>query len=157
MPAYKGEAKENEMIKSRTRNEATQQEVQIFDKFCLDNGIVTEGPAGEAQVLALAEYLMDEWKVEVTPESLDAALEQFKKAGRIQFYPPAPAKYKRIAMEDLPRANALRDWVSSNANRSLVKGGGDDDLDNQTALLAELRGRDINSSMIQDAIGRCAT
>jgi hypothetical protein len=69
------------------------------------------------------------------------------------FYTPAQAAYKKFADENPERANALNTWLYSASNTSLVRDG-EESYQNQSALLAELRGREITPQTIQDAIGR---
>jgi hypothetical protein len=137
----------------RTSAEVTPQEIQIFERFCMDNNIFTDGPVGQQNVIAIGDYIIDLWKEEITEHTLSVALEKLREAGRITFYTPVQAKYKKIAAEDIERANQLNAWFHSQANTSLLKDG-DEGLENQAALLVELRGREISQKTIQDAAGR---
>jgi hypothetical protein len=141
------------MVTPRTSQEATSQEIQVFEKFCADHDIVTEGPVGEKNVLAIGDYIIDAWKVQISEDTLKVALDKLR--DRIVHYTPVHAKYKKIAAEDGARANQLNQWFHSSGNTSLVKDS-EDGLENQTVLLAELRGREITPRTIQDAIGRAS-
>lgn len=141
------------MVTTRISSEPTPQELQIFEKFCADQSIVVDGSVGEQNVLAMGDYLLDTWKVEITEDTLKVALDKLR--DRIAFYTPAQARYRKVAAEDPARANQLNQWFQSPANTSLVKDG-DDGLENQAVLLAELRGRDITPLTVQDAIGRAS-
>jgi len=71
------------------------------------------------------------------------------------FYTPAQFELKKVADEDPARASTLSQWFHSSANSSLVRSG-EEGLKNQSAILSELRGREINPQTIQQAIGRLA-
>jgi hypothetical protein len=139
------------MVTPRTSQEITQQEIQAFAKFCGDHDIVIDGSVGEQNANALGDYIVDLWKVEITDETLEVALGKLR--DRIVFYTPAQVKYRKIAAEDIERANQLIAWFQGPGNTSLVRAG-DQGFENQTALLVELKGREISSREIQNAIGR---
>jgi hypothetical protein len=135
----------------RTSADVTPEEIQAFEKFCVDHRIVTDGQIGEQNVLAIGDYLIDTWKVGITADTLKIALE--KLGDRIVLYSEVEARYRKIAAENLAKANQLHAWLHGPGNTSLVKDG-DQGFENQTALLVELKGREISSREIQNAIGR---
>ena len=143
------------MITQRTSQEVTQQEEEVFAKVCSDRGVVMHGAARETNALEIGAFLIEQWQVIINEESMNAAIDKLGEAHRITFYTPIEARYFRIAAEDTDRAKTLNKWVQSSANRSLVKTG-EENLANQAALLAELRGRELSASEIQNAIGRCS-
>jgi hypothetical protein len=137
---------------SRTSQELTQQEIDAFQKFCNENRIVSdESEAGNANGNLIGEYIAITWGEDITPATLAVALSKLR--DRIVFYTPAQAAYKKFADENPERANALNTWLYSASNTSLVRDG-EESYQNQSALLAELRGREITPQTIQDAIGR---
>jgi hypothetical protein len=138
---------------ARTSIAITQQEIDAFQKFCNEHRIVTEGEVGRANGDLFGDYIAITRGVDITPATLAIALEKLR--DRIVFYTPAQAAYKKIADEDPARANALNAWFHSPANTSLMTEG-EPGYQNQTVLLAELRGRGIDSKSINDAIGRAS-
>jgi hypothetical protein len=92
----------------RTSADVTPEEIRAFDKFCLDHDIVTDGAVGEQNVLALGEYIIDFWKEPITEYTLGVALQKLR--DRIVFCSPAQAKYRKIAAENIARANQLNQW-----------------------------------------------
>jgi hypothetical protein len=136
---------------ARTSVELTQQEIDAFTKFCSEHHINTEGEAGRANGDLMGEYIAITWGEDITPKTLAVALEKLR--DRIIFYTPAQWKYKQIADENTTRANTLNNWFHSPGNTSLAKNG-EENYQNQAALLAELRGREITPKNIQDAVGR---
>jgi len=137
---------------ARTNQELTQAEVDAFNQFCNENRIISdESEVGQANGNLIGGYIAFTWREDITPQTLAVAFGVLR--DRIVFYTPAQFEYKKVADEDSVRANTLNQWFHSSANSSLVKDG-EQGFQNQSALLAELRGRDISEKTIQDAIGR---
>jgi hypothetical protein len=137
----------------RTSQEITQSEVDTFLKFCSEHRIVTDDEVGRANGDLIGEYIVLTWETDITPRTLAVALE--KLGDRIVFYSEAEWQYKQIADQDPARAQALSNWFHTPGNTSLVKDG-EQQFQNQSALLSELRGREITPRTIQDAIGRAS-
>jgi hypothetical protein len=137
----------------RTSATITQAEIDAFQKFCIEHRIITDGEAGNANGNQIGEYIAVTWGEDITPATLAVAFEKLR--DRLTFYTPAQAEYKMVADQEPDRASQFNAWFTSRANTSLVTDG-EEGFQNETILLAELRGRDINPKNIQDAIGRAS-
>jgi hypothetical protein len=138
------------MITLRTTALPTQQEIETFSKFIEAHGIRND----ESNLNIFADF-MERWNVEISDESLSVAMAKLQEAGRLNFYSQAEKKYRIAAAAEPDRAAQLAHWFE-NFNKTLIKTG-DEGWENQSALLAELRGREINSPNIYDAIGRISS
>jgi len=137
---------------ARTNEQLTQSEVNAYQKFCTEHRIISdESEAGLANGNLIGEYILITWGEDITPATLAVALEKMR--DRIAFYTPAQAEYKKIADEDVARADVLNTWYQSPSNTTLVRDG-EEAFQNEAALLAELRGREITPKTIHDAVGR---
>ena len=130
-------------------SEPTEAEILCFQNFCERMNIVREG-TGTTQ---FATYLLQQWGVVIDDESMTAALPRLLESGAVTLYSETQQKYLSVGQEDFPKADKLNAWFLSPANRRLVNTG-NENIINQTAVLSELRGREINPKTIQDAIGR---
>jgi hypothetical protein len=142
----------------RTSAELTQKEIDAYQEFCTEHRIACdESEAGLANGTLVGEYIALQWGMDINSTTLATALEKLR--DRLVFYTVAEANYKKTAVEAYGlgdgtiRANALNAWFHSPANNSLARDG-KEGLQNQSALLAELRGREITPQTIQHAIGR---
>ena len=68
------------MAKQRTQQEMSPAEIRVFGQYCLDNGIITETTEGQNQIIKLADYIINDWGVEVTPDTIDVAVKAFADA-----------------------------------------------------------------------------
>jgi len=137
---------------ARTNEQLTQQEIDVFHEFCSAHRIISdESEVGQANGNLIGGYIAFTWREDITPVTLAVAFGKLR--DQIVFYTPAQWDYRKIADENNARANALNVWFQGPGNSTLVRSG-DEGFQNQSALLAELRGREITSENIQNAIGR---
>jgi hypothetical protein len=137
---------------ARTSEQLSQLEVDAFNRFCNEHRIVCDDSnAGHANGNLMGDYIVFSWKENITQETLAVALSKLR--DRLVFYSDSEWAYKKIADEDSVRAQTLNQWFESSSNSALVSSG-EEGLKNQSALLAELKGREITPQTIQDAIGR---
>jgi hypothetical protein len=132
---------------ARTNEKVTPQEFKTFEKFFADNPQLDT----VANVDSFSTYLLETWQVDITPENLAVAAQRLTEAG-LEILTPIQVRYRQVAKLDQNAAQFVSDWyVNQNI---LVKDDQDKSFENQTALLLELRGREVNSNTIGQAIGR---
>ena len=124
----------------------TQAEIAAFEKFFEQHPEINLPGNGKI----FADYMYDTWGVEVTESTLTAALEQLRPY--LEVMTPIQIRYQQAARQDMDRANKLYEWITG-PQHTLVKTG-DEALANVTVLLGELRGREITTSTIFEAINR---
>ena len=133
---------------ARTSVEISQQEIQVLQEFFNEHPELDTANNGEK----IFQYIVETWQEQVTPYTLGVAVQKLTEARQIEVLSPAAITYFKISrQEDPARVKALSDWFEN--QQIIVK---DDDLgfQNATALLLELRGRDITQRSIQEAVGR---
>jgi hypothetical protein len=128
----------------------TQKEIDTYQTFCREHNIVAdESEVGLQNGETIGTYVAITWGVDFTPATLAVALDKLR--GKIVFYTPAQAEYKKVADENPAAANQLNAWFE---NQNILVKEGDFGLQNQTTLLTELRGREITKDTIAVAIER---
>lgn len=133
---------------ARTNEKVTPQELKTFEKFFAENPQWDTVANGDS----FSTYLLETWQVDITPDTLAVAARQLSEAGRLEVLTPAHIQYLRVAKQDPNAAQRVSDWYAR--QNILVKDDQEKALENQAALLSELRGREINSTNIQLAMGR---
>jgi hypothetical protein len=133
---------------ARSNEKVTPQEFKTFEKFFAENPQWDTAANGDS----FSTYLLETWQVDITPETLAVAARQLTEAGRLEVLSPVQVRYLQISRQHPDAARRVSDWYEN--QRALVKDDQDKSLENQTALLLELRGREITSTNIQAAMGR---
>src|SRR5580704_16140137 len=82
-----GANRRNTMITQRTSQEVTQQELEIFQKVCAEKNVVMhQGNEREQNILTIGDFIIDQWKVIITEETMSIAIQKLGEANRISFY-----------------------------------------------------------------------
>ena len=136
----------------RTSAQLTQPELDTFRDWIEKHPQYDTTQNGQA----IADYILNTWNEQISEYTLDVAVQKLQEAGRLEVLSPVRVSYLNIARQDLERAEALHSWYVGQG--TLVKDGDDSDgdlaLENQAAILSELRGRPITETTILQAIGR---
>jgi hypothetical protein len=126
---------------------ATQNEIAVFQMFCLENGIILDGETGFKNGEILGQVIADS-NQQITPATLAVAFEQVR--DQLAIKSSAELAYEKIAAEN-PYAAAALDALYP---RELISDDPDKKFHNSTKLLVELRGRPVNSRTVDEALGR---
>ena len=136
----------------------TEQEMQsIFEaeKILREKGLLVDDADGKALVDHNAErfqaYFDLNKSIPVTVQAVLEACELMR--NQLHWLSPIQQDHRKIASENPAAAQAVANWLQT--QKQLVKSG-DEGLQNQFTLLTELRGRDVTSVSIQQAVGRAA-
>ncbi len=102
----------------------------------------------------LHEYFQTNLGVPITVANIFKAIESRKQD--YKWFSAAESEYHRVAAENPAAATKLSEWFATQGKPGMLVNTGDDGHENFSILLAELRGREVNQTTIQQAIGRIA-
>lgn len=141
------------MNRTYTRQEMEQldQAVQNLRDNGFDN-LTEDGVQHNADLLD--KYFQQNPNVPVTIQNVYKAVEAQKTS--FKWLSPSELEYRKIAADNPAAATKLAEWFATQGKPGTLVNAGDDGYQNLTILLAELRGREINATTIQQAIGRIA-
>src|SRR5260221_2603205 len=118
-----------------------------FDEF------TQEGIQHNANLLDA--YFQQNPGVPVTIANIYKAIEAQKTS--YKWLSPAQSEYHRVAAENPAESSTkLTAWFATQGKPGMLTNTGDEGHENFSILLAELRGREVNQTTIQQAIGRIA-
>jgi len=118
-----------------------------FDEF------TAEGTEHNADLLDA--YFQQNLTVPVTIPNIYKAIEAQKTS--YKWLSPAQVEYHRVASENPAEASTkLTAWFATQGKPGTLVNSGDEGHENFSILLTELRGREVNPTTIQQAIGRIA-
>jgi hypothetical protein len=128
------------------------QAIQNLRQNGFDN-VTEEGVQNNADLLD--KYFQQNPNVPVTVQNVYQAVEAQKT--NFKWLSPAQSEYHRVAAENPAESSTkLTAWFSTQGKPGMLTNTGDEGHENFSILLAELRGREVNQTTIQQAIGRIA-
>jgi hypothetical protein len=116
---------------ARTSQELTQSEINFFNQFCAENGIVLDGDIGIQNGNHLGNYIVETLNTDITPQTLAAALE--KQRDRIVFYTPLEIEHRKLASR---MSEPERELIFSFISRRGLQNEGDALLTNFNTIAA---------------------
>jgi hypothetical protein len=140
------------------RREYTAQDIEQFNKAgeqLRANGFdefTQEGIQHNADLLDA--YFQQNPSVPVTIANIYNAIEAQKTS--YKWLSPAQTESERVTADNPAAATKLSEWFAGQGKPGMLVNTGDEGHENFAILLAELRGRDVNPTTIQQAIGRIA-
>ncbi len=138
--------------------EYTAQELQAFGaagKQLSENGFDVWTDGKEHNMALLNEYFQTNGNVPVTAANIFKAVEARKTEFR--WVSPSAVEYYKEAVKSPDQANKLAAWFAATQGQpGTLVNAGDGLFTNLAILILELRGREINQTTIQQAIGRVA-
>jgi hypothetical protein len=131
---------------ARSNSTITQQEGIVYHHWCEKHGII---PEDDSNAQVVARFFQETWQQDVTEQNLDAAFQQLKP--HLRFKPAARLEAEKAARENSTISQKFADWFD---NQSVIVKQGDDGFLNFAQLLRELRGREVTTDTIFQAMGR---
>jgi hypothetical protein len=116
------------------------------------DGFTQEGIQHNADLLDA--YFQQNPAVPVTVANIYKAIEAQKAS--YKWLSPAHAESERVTADNPAAATKLTEWFVGQGKPGMLTNTGDEGQENFAILLAELRGREVNPTTIQQAIGRIA-
>jgi len=134
-------------------------DIKTFEQATMQlraNGFDDSTEAGlERNGNSLHEYFQANPAVPVTVQAIFKAVESRKQD--YKWFSAAEQEYRKIEAENPAESSTkLTAWFSTQGKPGTLVNSGDDGHENFAILLAELRGREVNPTTIQQAIGRIA-
>jgi hypothetical protein len=136
---------------ARKTAELQQSEIAAFQAFAVQQGIKIDGDEGvrNGEILGGAIINADQ---EISLATLSAAFQQVH--NQLAMKSSAEREYDGIAAENPAAAGQLAAWFTTQGKPGALINTGDEYFANMSMLLAELRGREVNSQRIHEAMGR---
>jgi hypothetical protein len=149
---------------ARTSQTVTTSEIQAYVTFCKDHGIVNDDSAAPGTVAyaeslenaqTIHKYFMETWQADMNEENFELAFPQLKPY--LKFYgSKQQAEYAHVANENQQAAQQLTAWLQTQGRPGQLVSEGPEAYANLALLIPELRGREVNTKTINEAIGRIA-
>jgi hypothetical protein len=135
---------------ARQASEIQQHEIQAYQNFCNEHGIIHDGSADDhANGELVLRYFCETWPNIISHQTLTQAFPQLKP--HLRFKSAARVQAERVARENSTVAQKFGEWFDH--QKMLVKEG-DSGYRNYALLLNEMRGHEMIPQRIHEAMGR---
>jgi hypothetical protein len=135
---------------ARQVSEVTQQEVEAYAKFAQEHNIIHDGSVDDhANAELVLRYFCETWPNVISHQTLTQAYPMLKP--HLKFKSAARLEAEKAAQENSTIAQKFADWFD---NQSVIVREGEDGYLNFAQLLRELRGREVTTDTIFQAMGR---
>jgi hypothetical protein len=131
---------------ARTNPTITEAEGIVYHHWCQKRGVI---PDDDSNARLVARYFQETWGEDVTEANLDLAFPQLKPY--LKFKSAARLEAEKAAQENPTIAQKFADWFD---NQNVIVREGEDGYLNFAQLLRELRGREVTTDTIFQAMGR---
>jgi hypothetical protein len=131
---------------ARSNPTITQQEGVVYHHWCEKHNVI---PEDDSNAQLVARYFQEAWQQDVTEANLDSAFPQLKP--HLKFKSAARLEAEKAARENSTISQKFADWFDA---QNLIVKEGEDGFLNFAQLLRELRGRDVTTDTIFQAMGR---
>ena len=135
---------------ARQISDVQQHEVEAYKLFCDEHDIVHDGSADDqANSELLLNYFCNTWPNVISEKTLTQAFAALKPL--LRFKSVARLEAEKAARENSTISQKFADWFD---NQSVIVREGEDGYLNFAQLLRELRGREVTTDTIFQAMGR---
>jgi len=136
---------------ARQVSEVTQQEVEAYAKFAQEHNIIHDGSVDDqANAELVLRYFCETWPNVISYQTLTQAYPMLKP--HLRFKSAARLEAEKAARENSTISQKFSEWFD--AQNIIVKDATDQGYLNFAQLLRELRGREISTKTIHEALGR---
>ena len=134
------------MIAARKQKETSLQEQAAFVKFFNEHPELGEPESADCTHNAneIANYVVDQWKVEINSESMATAFRALSEAGRLKLKSPAQLRWEQASKH---LSSQTLEALDHGIQCHLVTEG-DEGFENRINLLGYLQGREISTATI---------
>jgi hypothetical protein len=134
----------------RTSPSVTQNEVDAYAQFALENKIITDGDVGVKNADILCNPIIDQ-DFDITPRALLLSFSQVKRL--LKFKSAAHSRADELALKLSPtEAEAYRNWAARQS-RWIGLDGSEEGFENCASLLAWMRGNPVTEHNLDLALG----